>query len=661
VANISLVGTRINIGNASTLAERDASLVRLQDGTLGVIFTAEQNVSGDNPQNIFFQKVNTNGTTGSVQTIIAGAPGAFAVSHAEAVVMSNGTLGVVFQNQTVVNVTSAGYVNFNTTTGTQSNFQDFGEIVAGRLPDIAAMSGNGAAFSFYSPLGKGTASFQSTVGESFTVSSNRTNGSENSIARLDNGSFVISGHGSVTPTQGAAHVSLFNSTGTEILPDVSTTGSVDFFLGSFIDFYTTPDVHALYSKGLGHFLSSWSFESPDDGQLSYGFSVMDDRGEVIGIVEDFATPDMAIGDIIPGDIARMANGGFVITYMDENLDTYVHAYDAIGRSYGPSVKVNVLPGSQVYAPAIQTINGVVYIAFAEGQTGGMALQRLSLTENSAPIYGTINGDTLTGTSGNNIMFGDNGNDTLNAGGGNDRIFGGLGNDTISDGSGNDIVFGGEGDDRFIAGTGNDEFNGHNGRDTVDYRTSTVAANFSLNPFFSATDTGFSIEVVLGSGFDDTFNAEGELVQGPLDIYGGGGGDAISTGEGEQRLFGNTGNDDLTGGGDNDTLSGGSGADVFRYNFRLESNTINTDTITDFEANATDLIRLREMDAISGGADNNFAFLATKGAAFTALGQLRWLQVGGDTYVEGNTTGTLNADFRIKLTGLMNLDATDFVL
>jgi Ca2+-binding RTX toxin-like protein len=659
MANISLVGTRINIGNASTLSEREASLVRLQDNTLGVVFTAEQNVSGPNPQNIYFQKINANGSSGAVQTIVSAVPSVGVLGHAETCVLSDGTLGVVYQRQ-ISNATSAGYVNFNTATGTQSNFQDLGDTTPGKFPDIAALPGNGAAFSLNTPLSKGFVSFQSTIGESFVTALNRTNGSENSIARLDNGNYVVSGHGADIPTFGAAHVSLFGDTGFELRAAMSTVDGFDFG-GTSIDYYATPDVHALYSKSLGHFLSSWSLENPDDNTKSYGFSVMDDSGEIIAVTESYATPNLDVGDIVPGDIARMANGGFVITYMDENLDTYVHAYDAIGRSYGPSVKVNIVSGSQVYAPAIQTINGVVYVAFAEGQTGGMAVQRLSLTENSAPVYGTINGETLIGTSGNNIMFGDDGNDRMQSGGGNDRIFGNLGNDKITDGSGNDVAYGGEGNDTFIAGTGQDTYYGDSGRDTVDYRSSTVAADFTTSPFLLSEDFGVSIEVVLGSGFADTFVADVDSNENAIDIYGGGGGDTIRTGFGEQRLFGNTGDDDLTGGWSKDILTGGTGKDVFHYDLRTDSTTVETDIITDFEASATDIIRLRAMDAISGGADNNFTFLATKGAAFTALGQLRWTQVGTNTFVEGNTTGTLNADFKIQLNGLISLNAADFIL
>jgi Ca2+-binding RTX toxin-like protein len=65
------------------------------------------------------------------------------------------------------------------------------------------------------------------------------------------------------------------------------------------------------------------------------------------------------------------------------------------------------------------------------------------------------GDTINGSSFNDILNGFNGADVLNGGFGNDNLNGGAGNDTCSGGSGNDVLNGGIGSDRLSGGDGND--------------------------------------------------------------------------------------------------------------------------------------------------------------------------------------------------------------
>ena len=54
----------------------------------------------------------------------------------------------------------------------------------------------------------------------------------------------------------------------------------------------------------------------------------------------------------------------------------------------------------------------------------------------------VEGDTLTGSAGNDRLEGMDGNDLLNGGGGNDTLLGGAGRDTLIGGAGNDTLDGG---------------------------------------------------------------------------------------------------------------------------------------------------------------------------------------------------------------------------
>ena len=146
-----------------------------------------------------------------------------------------------------------------------------------------------------------------------------------------------------------------------------------------------------------------------------------------------------------------------------------------------------------------------------------------------------------------------------------------------------------------------------------------------------------------------------------------GNDTLVGGEGADSLTGDEGNDSLAGGGGNDlligsagadTLSGGLGDDVFLFRELLHSTAANPDVIADFDAG--DRINVARKDAngaLSG--DQQFSFIGD--AAFTAAGQLRAFQQGGNTHVEMNVNAGLGADAAIILNGLHTLVAGDFVL
>jgi VCBS repeat-containing protein len=94
------------------------------------------------------------------------------------------------------------------------------------------------------------------------------------------------------------------------------------------------------------------------------------------------------------------------------------------------------------------------------------------------IYiGTNGSNTITGTSGSDIMLGLNGNDTLNGGSGSDMLLGGSGDDTLNGGAGNDVLDGGKGDDTLDGGSGDDLELGGQGSDVFIHK---VTENIDLN-------------------------------------------------------------------------------------------------------------------------------------------------------------------------------------
>jgi|GEM_PF-1733159 len=83
------------------------------------------------------------------------------------------------------------------------------------------------------------------------------------------------------------------------------------------------------------------------------------------------------------------------------------------------------------------------------------------------VYGQDGNDIVTGDDGNDIVTGDDGNDSLYGGTGNDTMDGGTGDDFIDGESGNDIIDTGTGNDTVLGGLGDDQITGLSGINLID--------------------------------------------------------------------------------------------------------------------------------------------------------------------------------------------------
>ncbi len=216
-------------------------------------------------------------------------------------------------------------------------------------------------------------------------------------------------------------------------------------------------------------------------------------------------------------------------------------------------------------------------------------------------------DTITTGSGNDVIVGGMGNDLINAGEGNNVVFGDSadltftlasvlvtatslapgfgGNDTITTGAGFDVVVGGFGVDSISAGTGTNVVMGDSAMLTFDPLTGVLLTATSIGTAFGGNDvisTGTGNDVVVGGSGSDTITDAGgsNIVIGdnatigwtasqggftgisatnPTDggpdtitilgtgtnwVMGGTGGDTITTGDGNDLIFGDFGS--LTG-------------------------------------------------------------------------------------------------------------------
>ncbi len=272
---------------------------------------------------------------------------------------------------------------------------------------------------------------------------------------------------------------------------------------------------------------------------------------------------------------------------------------------------------------------------------------------------------LAGDDGVNTLLGTAAAETITGKGGADIAFGGAGNDKIDGGAGADYMNGGAGNDTFLV-------------DNIGDRTVEMAGGGADTVQAGITwKLADQIEVLTLSAGKGSIGGTGNALANT--IIGNEGANLLRGAGGNDRLFGGLGNDYLRGGADNDALNGGAGhdklygdlgkdvltggadADIFGFTAGSTGATQRSaDRITDFNHTQKDLIDLSAIDANTALAgDQAFAFIGN--AAISAAGQLHFVQLSGSTYVEGDTNGDGKADLVIRLDGLHDLVAGDFVL
>ncbi|WP_411840371.1 peroxidase family protein [Paracoccus sp. ME4] len=247
-----------------------------------------------------------------------------------------------------------------------------------------------------------------------------------------------------------------------------------------------------------------------------------------------------------------------------------------------------------------------------------------------------------------------------------NLRGGNGADVLAGNGQANSLFGGGGNDFLVARVDNlsDLFHGGTGVDTVDL--SAYAGNLTVNlsqatatilgtgTTAALSDRVTEVEsLIMGSGAD---SATGSTVAN--DLRGGGGDDMLNGVSGNDTLAGDAGDDRLIGGVGQDMLTGGIGADVFVFTATTHSLLAASDVIADFEQAGVlggDVIDIGDM------AGSTFVFLDSAGFTTGGANQLRVFDNGTDTFIQIDTDNDTAAEAQIRILGLHDLAASDFIL
>jgi len=211
---------------------------------------------------------------------------------------------------------------------------------------------------------------------------------------------------------------------------------------------------------------------------------------------------------------------------DDLLDGGVGSDTMIGGAGNDTYVLN-----SVFDVAIETATGGIDTLSSTAAVKDLRVSKYANFENLIYTHATV-AASLNGDDGGNLV------DSRSAG--NDTLYGWAGNDTLIGGAGNDSLLGGEGDDSLVGGSGVDTLIGGNGDDVYVVDISDVVTELANGgeDTLIGTKTSLALTAAIENlGYTGTTGAS--LVGNALDnkIGGGIGADTISTGDGNDSLYG----------------------------------------------------------------------------------------------------------------------------
>jgi Ca2+-binding RTX toxin-like protein len=389
---------------------------------------------------------------------------------------------------------------------------------------------------------------------------------------------------------------------------------------------------AIYTKGMVNYTLTYN-----NGIITVTDKTGADGVDTLSGIETLQFADGTISNWTGGNIAPIAVNDTIRVAKNSNStfaastflgnDGDMNAGDTLswlGISNLQNCSLTILgSGDVLFAPTAGFVGTASFQYWIEdynnGWLGGVSNVATVTIDVVDGIVGTNNGETQTGTAGDDALYAEGGNDTINAGDGNDVIHTGLGNDTVNGGNGTDTVsynkldlpspwtglhfalsasgasniyyyrptaqslkdtvqnvegyIGSSGSDwllgtanadTFEGGAGADFFDGNGGADTISYQGSSAGVTVNLSTGYASGGDATG-DVFLGT-YTDPLNGVSRQAEGAMNVWGSAHNDSLTGTAGINTLKGGGGNDVLIGHGENDYIDGGDGDDTSVYGF-----------------------------------------------------------------------------------------------
>ena len=319
----------------------------------------------------------------------------------------------------------------------------------------------------------------------------------------------------------------------------------------------------------------------------------------------------------------------ILTNIAHTGVTFTAVADSTASNEPNSVKINVTGGGSILLDKFLDGTNPGQIASVHFNDG-VTMTAAQIVQ-AAAYVGTSGNDTILGGSGHDVLLGFDGADNLSGGLGNDTIYGQAGNDTIYGGTGNDVLAGGEVSDtyHYVRGDGDDTI-ADIGSGTQDILIFDTIARSEVS--FSAIDrdangTADSVKLTIAGGgsitlqdqiylstyytidsvkFSDGVTMTAQQIKDALPalpkvgtagndkLFGDSGNNTISGAAGNDQLIGNGGDDSLSGDTGNDTIWGDNGNDTI----------LGGDNADQLIGDNGDASSVGGNDSIDAGADND---------------------------------------------------------
>jgi Ca2+-binding RTX toxin-like protein len=476
--------TQVNTTDAGA-AQGDGQVVALPDGGYIIVWN-DGSSSGNTPGNIIGQRYSELGEkVGGEVPLSSGFNGA--ESSPAVTLLADGTIAVAFVRATggiTVRHFDANleFIRQDTITNGDSD-----------RPSLTAFANGSYLITYSFDAGGGDTDFLGRVvtaageGTNFNIDIGAGLADFSATATLSNGNAVVVFQD--VDGNDVIKFGIVSPTGTLSLP-IAVPGTNDLNELPFL-----PDVAAL--KG-GGFVVTWTdFTLADIGNVRA--TIFTNTGAVVQ--QNILVNTNTDGDQKEPSVVALADGGFLITWEDSDVTEVVaQRFDATGNKIGAEYTVRDGVSTDIPDSALLSDGRIAY-AIGDILTGDADVVTSIWDPRSSPINGTNAGETITsrldgatvnGLGGNDILLGFDGVDVLNGGLGDDTLTGGDGGDSLIGSSGNDNLSGRAGEDTLTGGTGRDLLVGDDGNDIFNFdkaKESKKGANAdTIFDFFSGEDT-----------------------------------------------------------------------------------------------------------------------------------------------------------------------------